>query len=260
MKRLIIALCASVISLSTWAVKLPGESSPENLPTVIPCHYDDMGALVCRWHPENLQVPIYNEQQGKYLNYNNHTEAVCDSGYCKNATYNNVVGQWKENVHLSLGIWYYVYPSLDGKPIAYRRDVGPKNNMSEVTYLNAGETLYYFLQHNGYKGNDLEAGVGWAYQGGSRQFHLDLLKATGKSVPGPDYNFPVVNKDKATGMEVWCNPQKDDDCYVNNKKVHKSDLGKYLPKVDSQKVMNDGGYCDYPVCYDKDDKPIGVTK
>ena len=37
-----------------------------------------------------------------------------------------------------------------------------------------------------------------------------------------------------------------------------SDLSKYLPTVKADDVENAGGYCEYPICYDLNDKPIGI--
>ena len=50
----------------------------------------------------------------------------------------------------------------------------------------------------------------------------------------------------------------DDACTVNDKKVPKAQLGKYLPKLDADSVEAAGGYCEYPVCYDVNDNPIGI--
>ncbi len=58
--------------------------------------------------------------------------------------------------------------------------------------------------------------------------------------------------------EAHCEPQMDDACTVNDKKVPKAQLGKYLPKLDADSVEAAGGYCEYPVCYDVNDNPIGI--
>lgn len=58
--------------------------------------------------------------------------------------------------------------------------------------------------------------------------------------------------------EAHCEPQMDDACTINNKKVPKDDLNKYLPVVSADKVSADGGYCEYPICYDVNDNPVGL--
>lgn len=58
--------------------------------------------------------------------------------------------------------------------------------------------------------------------------------------------------------EAHCEPQLDDACTINNSKVPKADLKKYLPVVDADAVSANGGYCEYPICYDLNDKPVGL--
>lgn len=55
-----------------------------------------------------------------------------------------------------------------------------------------------------------------------------------------------------------CSPQEDDNCYVNNQKIPRAELGKYLKTVNVEDVERSGGYCEYPVCYNAQDKPIGI--
>ena len=64
--------------------------------------------------------------------------------------------------------------------------------------------------------------------------------------------------DIADIKEAWCNPRMDDDCSINGKPVPKADLGKYLPVVDPAEVESQDGTCEYPICYDKDYKPVGI--
>ena len=59
--------------------------------------------------------------------------------------------------------------------------------------------------------------------------------------------------------EAWCNPRADDECTINGKKVLKEELKQYLPAVYELEVLNAGGHCEYPICYDKNDKPIGIN-
>lgn len=58
--------------------------------------------------------------------------------------------------------------------------------------------------------------------------------------------------------EAHCEPQMDDACTVNDKKVPIADLPKYLPVVNADQVSAKGGYCEYPICYDVNDNPIGL--
>jgi hypothetical protein len=60
--------------------------------------------------------------------------------------------------------------------------------------------------------------------------------------------------------EAHCEPQMDDACTVNDQKVPKAQLDKYLPALDADTVSAAGGYCEYPICYSADDQPIGMRK
>lgn len=86
------------------------------------------------------------------------------------------------------------------------------------------------------------------YDGGVKQFELDK---SGKSQP-------LRQSKEIKVTEAWCNPQADDDCYINKNKVAKKKLGDYLPQVTPEQVSAAGGYCEYPICYDENDTPIGM--
>ena len=86
------------------------------------------------------------------------------------------------------------------------------------------------------------------YDGGIEQFKMDQAKISGKTLK--------IDSQKVT--KASCNPQMDDDCQINNKKVSKTDLGQYLPTVKEDDVENAGGYCEHPICYDSNYKFIGI--
>lgn len=70
---------------------------------------------------------------------------------------------------------------------------------------------------------------------------------------------PMTKPTKAIEVkEARCNPRADDECKVNGKHVPKAELKQYLPAVYELEVLNAGGYCEHPICYDKNDKPIGI--
>jgi hypothetical protein len=37
-------------------------------------------------------------------------------------------------------------------------------------------------------------------------------------------------------------------------------LGKYLPVVNEADVRAAKGFCEYPICYNADNQPIGISK
>jgi hypothetical protein len=89
--------------------------------------------------------------------------------------------------------------------------------------------------------------------------------AFGGKVAGSIVKTPPAHQtpSKVNGSKVVtasCAPQMDDDCTVNGKPVAMADLGKYLPKVDEADIKAAGGICEYPICYDSNEKPVGIRK
>lgn len=58
-------------------------------------------------------------------------------------------------------------------------------------------------------------------------------------------------------FKAWCNPQADDDCYIDDKRVKIKDLSKVIPVIDG--TQRSDVRCDTHFCYDNDG-PIGVNK
>jgi hypothetical protein len=50
----------------------------------------------------------------------------------------------------------------------------------------------------------------------------------------------------------------DDECYINNNRVPVAELGKWLPAYSQSNVDQLGGYCETYICYDQEDKPLGI--
>lgn len=69
---------------------------------------------------------------------------------------------------------------------------------------------------------------------------------------------PVHKFEKGELQNAYCSQTLDDACYINDQKVPKAKLKQYLPTVNPKDVEKDAGYCDYPLCYDFNDFPIGV--
>ena len=87
------------------------------------------------------------------------------------------------------------------------------------------------------------------------------LRGTGPHYGGaPAAGSAAVKGAKGAVTEASCAPQMDDDCTVNKKKVAKADLGKYLPVVNEADVRAAKGFCEYPICYNADNQPIGISK
>jgi hypothetical protein len=89
----------------------------------------------------------------------------------------------------------------------------------------------------------------------------EYLIGTGPHYGGaPAAGGAAVKGAKGAVTEASCAPQMDDDCTVNKKKVAKADLGKYLPVVNEADVRAAKGFCEYPICYNADNQPIGISK
>ncbi|MGC3519941.1 hypothetical protein ACPTJI_34870, partial [Pseudomonas aeruginosa] len=54
-----------------------------------------------------------------------------------------------QDLSFTLSIYYYIYESEDGYPIAYRMDGGPHKKGKEVTYSQARTILQEFLLDHG---------------------------------------------------------------------------------------------------------------
>ncbi|WP_262501962.1 hypothetical protein [Pseudomonas fragi] len=92
-------------------------------------------------------------------------------------------------------------------------------------------------------------------------YSLDANETSGSVDSEPQVEKPPMIKPTKT-IEVkaaWCNPRADDDCTINGKKVPKAELKQYLPTVYELEVLNAGGHCEYPICYDENDKPVGIN-
>lgn len=57
------------------------------------------------------------------------------------------------------------------------------------------------------------------------------------NTPTPQSEWPEVKT-------AWCNPQADDDCYINSKKVPVAELGKWLPDISESNADQLGGQCE----------------
>ncbi|MEJ3576665.1 hypothetical protein WEU41_20735 [Pseudomonas fragi] len=123
----------------------------------------------------------------------------------------------------------------------------------EVTYSQARATLEDFLLDHGVSNASVKDSVA--------AYSLDANETSGSVDSEPQVEKPPMTKPTKT-IEVkaaWCNPRADDDCTINGKKVPKAELKQYLPTVYELEVLNAGGHCEYPICYDENDKPVGIN-
>ncbi|WP_426128972.1 hypothetical protein [Pseudomonas sp. DWP1b1] len=175
-------------------------------------------------------------------------------GTCRASNGSGIYGIYDQDLSFSLSIYYCIYKNEDGYPIAYRMDGGPNKMGKAVTYAHTRSTLQNFLLDHGISKASSRDAVA-AY----------LLDSNVKSYSPLD-DAPWVEKTLMTKpiksillKEAWCNPRADDECTINGDKVLKAELKRYLPTVYELEVLNAGGYCEYPICYDKNDMPVVIN-
>ncbi|WJV27021.1 MULTISPECIES: hypothetical protein [Pseudomonas] len=228
----------------TYSPMFPSEVTMEGLPYAIPCAKakNQYGAEFyrCTWKVLPRLIKVYDAAQRQNITYNNQLSGLCRRGKCIVQGADGVFGLIDQDINFTASRHYYIYPSSDGFPIAYRMDGGPYQNGKPVSYAQARGLLSEFLLDHG----QLESIV----KDDLAAYTLD--SDTKQSATAP--------KSKTSVSEAWCNPQMDDDCHINKNKVAKADLNQFLPTVKVDDVESAGGYCEYPICYDKNDKPIGI--
>lgn len=228
----------------TYSPMFPSEVTMEGLPYAIPCAKakNQYGAEFyrCTWKVLPRLIKVYDASQQQNITYNNQLSGLCREGKCIVRGADGVFGLIDQDISFTVSRHYYIYPSGDGFPIAYRMDSGPYQKGKEVSYAQARELLSNFLLDHG----QLKSIV----QDDLAAYTLDSGAKQSTAAP----------KSKVYVQEAWCNSQMDDDCHVNKKKVAMADLGQFFPTVKVDEVEGAGGYCEYPICYDNKDKPIGI--
>lgn len=133
-------------------------------------------------------------------------------------------------------------------------DGGPNKKGKEVTYAQARKIFQDFLLDHSISKTSTKDAIA--------TYSLDANATSDSSVDdAPQVEKTPMKKPTKTieVTEAWCNPRADDECTINGKKVPKSELKQYLPAVYELEVLNAGGHCEYPICYDKNNKPVGVN-
>lgn len=240
-----------------YPTMLPNEKSMNDLPYAIPCAEakNQYGAKFyrCTWYTLPRNITSWDVQQQRNITFSNQISGACQRGTCRASNGSGVYGMYGQDLSFTLSIYYYIYESEDGYPIAYRMDGGPNKKGKGVTYSQARATLEEFLLSHGINNASVKDAIA-AYS----------LDANTESAPFIDRvsqpeKEPMTKPTKIIDIkEAWCNPRADDECIINGKKIPKSQLRQYLPEIYELEVLNAGGYCEHPICYDKNDKPIGI--
>ncbi|EZO28627.1 hypothetical protein AJ60_05690 [Pseudomonas aeruginosa 3573] len=240
-----------------YPTMLPNEKSMNDLPYAIPCAEakNQYGAKFyrCTWYTLPRNITMWNAQQQRDITFSNQISGACKRGTCRASNGSGVYGMYGQDLSFTLSIYYYIYESEDGYPIAYRMDGGPHKKGKEVTYSQARTILQEFLLDHGISPATVADAIA--------AYRLDAnTKLTSSVEASPLLDEKPMSKppEHVEVKDAWCNPRADDDCTVNGRKVEKAKLQDYLPEVYELEILNAGGYCEHPICYDKNDKPVGI--
>lgn len=251
----LLGFIATVFATASYAFNPPSQSSMEGQPLYYPCSIKmtpldkpGEGHISCQWIGER-QIELYSEESRQLYKTFNHVIFNCSNrGFCVGTGLNQgyEVGSYHAGDRGSINVWFYLDQSVEGKPMAYRWDQGPKANKPRVEYVEAGKYIHeYFLN---YGANDA-----WI------KHRMDLIYDTGLDGFLSDISGSApVSQTIGEVESAWCNPRMDDDCYINDIQVPMEQLKNYLKVLDVEAVEAAGGYCEYPVCYDVNDKVIGI--
>lgn len=250
---ILLTLCAAqahaFLNPANTTYWVPNESSPQNVPDTVPCmmqqHVTAGNVLYCGWMVQPRQIELWDAQRSMTVTYKNQLSGYCRRGNCHSN--GELYGHYEQDVPFIVQIWYYIGLSTEGKPVGYKQGTGPAYGKPAVSYVDAGKSLMALYERTGMNDENIRGEFKFHYEGGMDQF---LADSAGKSNRAPAQKVVVT--------EAWCNPRMDDECYINNKKVSVDDLSKYLPVVNEEEISSAGGYCEYPICYDRSDRPVGV--
>lgn len=229
----------------------PDELSTDGLPEVFPCKTLMNGVYKvgygCVWLTIPRELTFWDDRRKQEVTTRNQSGGECKRGTCTAFMNGGVpVGNIPEDVdRLVISIWYYVWTSTDGQVVAYLKGHGPKYNGTEYSHAEASAILKDFYIRSNMAPDEIE------YE----------FKDRGSSIP-------VVSKDSVAAVpapgtkvtEAWCNSMADDDCTINGVSVPMATLPDYLPVVDPDLVSAASGYCEPVICFDKNDKPVGLNK
>lgn len=240
-----------------YSPMLPNEQTMNDLPYAIPCAEakNQYGAKFyrCTWFTLPRNITQWDAQQQRNITFSNQLSGKCLRGTCRASNGSGIYGMYGRDVSFSLSIYYYIYESEDGYPIAYRMDGGPNKKGKGVTYAQARKTLQDFLLDHGISDTNTKDAVA--------AYNLHAAAASGQSTDeAPQIEIkPLTKPTKTIAIkEAWCNPRADDECTINGEKVPKAELKQFLPEIYELEVLNAGGHCEHPICYDKNDKPVGI--
>ncbi|SFM51891.1 hypothetical protein [Halopseudomonas yangmingensis] len=203
------------------------------------------GHITCRLgFPDETRV-LWDSQRGANVRIFTFQNANCVDGECY--IDNRQVGYWNGELKPAIPFGYFIQTTSDGMPVVYRHDKYQEYSSQNLSYVQVGDLLHKWLRRTGRDEEGANRIVGAFYEGGVDKY---LQDKKGGNKPS------AITK----VTEAWCNPRMDDECYINNEPVSIDDLHKYLPYVDEDKVDAAGGTCDYPICYDKNHKPVGLRR
>lgn len=254
----LLLLFITLVIPQAQAFNPPSQDTMTNGPLYYPCkvnkvpsHTAQQGYISCSWMGERI-LKLYDDRTQQWYQTFNQTQFTCSMrGVCVGTGLDQglEVGGYPLGHAGIISIWYYLDQSSEGQPMAYRYDQGPRSGHNPVAYIDAARHLVDYYET--YGGNDefIERKLNDLYETGFEGYIGDVVAV----MQGGEQSGDIGKVEEAS-----CSAQLDDNCYVNGQKVPMADLPKYLPLVDPDTVVSNGGACDYPICYDGNNRPIGL--
>lgn len=118
---------------------------------------------------------------------------------------------------------------------------------------------FYYVQQGYYLSGWFAYRFGYGPEYGGRDIAAENPNAAVPHLPTVALGRVVQIGNALPSYEGWCNPRLDDDCYLNNKKIPKADLVKYLPVLDCD---NDSriDLTEPVLCFDKKGKAVALNQ
>lgn len=214
----------------------PPEHDVEAYPKAIPCvwqrfqdpsHPNIKKALNCTIIAWPREVS-YTDHNGTPHVGPNWQEGFCSNGTCINSVTGDVFAEVPGEILAQTELMYYIQGSGD-HIVAHRSGEGPMFGKESISYTDAGRELRDFYT-----------------RGGANERAVDTLfkRRTGLTWTEWQERYPAENK-----ISAWCNPRKDNDCYINDTWVDEKQLSKFLPIVTVEEIESRNGFCETILCF-----------
>lgn len=226
----------------------PPEHDVEAYPKAIPCVWqrfhdpsrkDITKALNCTIIAWPREVS-YTDSKGTPHVGPNWQEGYCSNGSCINSVTGDVFASVPGTILAQTELMYYIQGSGE-KIVAHRSGEGPMFGKPEITYAQAGHELRNFYT-----------------RGGANASAVDTLFKRRTGLTWQEWQEKNLLEDKLSSVSAWCNPLKENDCYINDQWVDQSRLKEHLPVMSGEEAESRNGFCEPIICF-IDDNAVGIN-